>query len=176
MNENDKNNEYFEKMEDYCYSILEKLNDDQDIFTAMSRTPQFSCIDASGETKGGCIAMMELKARTGETLHLSDFFIESKKIAYLLLGWITKGYVPLYINYIQCKLGEMPKKILVWRLDRLNEFAYHPWTATWSEGYQQIQKQERFGLYPSDATIYEWDEKNETYKMTKNANNVYRGC
>lgn len=173
----DKNNEYFERLEDYNFSALTKLNEDTAIFTRMDRTKKYDCIDASGETKGGCIAMMELKRRNLKLEELGDVFIESKKLAYLLLGYVIHGYIPLYINFADFDTEDgVPKKVYIWRLDRLSTFNYHPWTTTWSNGYAETQRQERFGLSLEDAAVYELDEKTNAYKMIGQNRNAFRGC
>ena len=172
-----KNNEYFEKMEEYNYSALTKLNDDAAIFTSTARTVKYSCVDASGTTEKGCQCMMELKRRNLKIEELGDVYIESKKLAYLLLGYVIHNYIPLYINFTDFEEEDgVPKRVYIWRLDRLTTFNYHPYTTTWSNGYKEVQKQERFGLSLEDAAVYELDEKTNAYRMIGQNKNAFRGC
>lgn len=170
-----KNDEYFNSMEKYCFETLTKLNHDQEIWETLDQLPKFHCCDASGQTSKGCKCLIELKARTGDTSHFNDLFIESKKVAYLLLAYITEGFIPLYINYTECKVGELPKKIWVWRLDRLNRFKYIPSIRTWSSGYGKAENGERFSFGFDDATMYQLDDETNTYLMVNNRN-AYKGC
>ena len=91
-------------------------------------------------------------------------FIESKKVAYLLLENITKGHIPLYINFFT--VGGVTKHAAVWNLLNVTDFKYYSRIKTHSSGYQSYENRERFGLLYSDAWIYEIREDNK-FKLLK---------
>lgn len=167
-----RNDDYFERMEFNCYSSLTYFNEDQKIFATTDQMRKFSCVDASGETEGGCRALMELKRRPSIE-GFDDAFIESKKIAYLMLSEQCYGFVPLYIYFTDFE-GEdgIAKKVYVWRLDKLTGYNYYPRRYTYSKGYEETESVEKFGLLFSDATVYELTPNG--YKLL--TTNGIRGC
>ena len=90
---------YFDDNETHDMLLLRKLSTDVGMFSTVGECEKYACADASGITKDGKIAIVELKNRYNEIHDFGDIFIESKKVAYLLLEHITKGHIPLYINF-----------------------------------------------------------------------------
>ena len=148
-----KDGEFFNLMEDYNFLVLNEFNNKNNVFDSLSRLEEYSPADASGITNNKKI-LIETKARTGNTKSFKDFIIESKKVAYLLLKWLTEGFIPLYINFLDIENADMPNKIAIWRLDKLSKWKYIPLSKTWTNGYKKQEVRERFLLSLDDATIY----------------------
>ena len=155
---------YFDNNETNDMLLLRKLSTDVGMFATVGECEQYACADASGITKEGKIAIVELKNRYNEILDFGDIFIESKKVAYLLLEHITKGHIPLYINFFT--VDGITKHAAVWNLLNVTDFKYYSRIRTHSRGYQSDEHRERFGLLYSDAWIYEIREDNK-FKLLK---------
>ena len=155
---------YFDDNETQDMLLLRKLSTDVGMFTTVGECDKFACADASGITKDGRIAIVELKNRYNEIQDFGDIFIESKKVAYLLLEHITKGHIPLYINFFT--VDGITKHAAVWNLLTVTDFKYYSRIRTHSRGYQSDEHRERFGLLYSDAWIYEIREDNR-FKLLK---------
>lgn len=155
---------YFDNNETQDMLLLRKLSTDVGMFTTVGECEKFACADASGITKDGKIAIVELKNRYNEIQDFGDMFIESKKVAYLLLEHITNGHIPLYINFFT--VDGITKHAAVWNLLNVTDFKYYSRIRTHSRGYQSDEHRERFGLLYSDAWIYEIREDNK-FKLLK---------
>ena len=155
---------YFDDNETNDMLLLRKLSTDVGLFTTVGECEKYACADASGITKDGKIAIVELKNRYNEIQDFGDMFIESKKVAYLLLEHITKGHIPLYINFFT--VDGITNHAAVWNLLRVTDFKYYSRIRTHSRGYQSDEHRERFGLLYSDAWIYEIREDNK-FKLLK---------
>ena len=105
---------YFDDNETQDMLLLRKLSTDVGMFNTVGECEKYACADASGITKDGRIAIVELKNRYNEIQDFGDIFIESKKVAYLLLEHITKGHIPLYINFFT--VDGVTKHAAVWNL------------------------------------------------------------
>ena len=156
--------EYFDDNETQDMLLLRKLSTDVGMFTTLGECEKYACADASGITKDGKIAIVELKNRYNEIQDFGDIFIESKKVAYLMLQHITKGHIPLYINFFT--VDGITKHAAVWNLLNVTDFKYYSRIRTHSMGYQAYENRERFGLLYSDAWIYEIREDNR-FKLLK---------
>ena len=155
---------YFDNNETNDMLLLRKLSTDVGMFSTVGECEKYACADASGITKDGKIAIVELKNRYNEIQDFGDIFIESKKVAYLLLQHITKGHIPLYINFFT--VDGITKHAAVWNLLNVTDFKYYSRIRTHSRGYQSDENRERFGLLYSDAWIYEIREDNR-FKLLK---------
>ena len=155
---------YFAHNEANDMLLLRKLSTDVGMFSTVGECEKYACSDASGITKDGRIAIVELKNRYNEIQDFGDIFIESKKVAYLLLEYITKGHIPLYINFFT--VDGITKHAAVWNLLNVTDFKYYSRVRTHSRGYQSDEHRERFGLLYSDAWIYEIREDNK-FKLLK---------
>ena len=155
---------YFDDNETQDMLLLRKLSTDVGMFSKVGECEKYACADASGITKDGKIAIVELKNRYNEIQDFGDIFIESKKVAYLLLEHITKGHIPLYINFFT--VDGITKHAAVWNLLNVTDFKYYSRIRTHSRGYQSDEHRERFGLLYSDAWIYEIREDNK-FKLLK---------
>ena len=155
---------YFDDNETQDMLLLRKLSTDVGMFTTVGECEKYACTDASGITKDGKIAIVELKNRYNEIQDFGDIFIESKKVAYLLLEHITKGHIPLYINFFT--VDGITKHAAVWNLLNVTDFKYYSRIRTHSRGYESDEHRERFGLLYSDAWIYEIREDNK-FKLLK---------
>ena len=155
---------YFDDNETQDMLLLRKLSTDVGMFSTVGECEKYACADASGITKDGKIAIVELKNRYNEIQDFGDIFIESKKVAYLLLEHITKGHIPLYINFFT--VDGITKHAAVWNLLNVTDFKYYSRIRTHSRGYQSDEHRERFGLLYSDAWIYEIRDDNK-FKLLK---------
>ena len=155
---------YFDDNETNDMLLLRKLSTDVGMFTTVGECEKYACADASGITKDGKIAIVELKNRYNEIQDFGDIFIESKKVAYLLLEHITKGHIPLYINFFT--VDGITKHAAVWNLLNVTDYKYYARIRTHSSGYQSYENRERFGLLYSDAWIYEIRDDNK-FKLLK---------
>ena len=155
---------YFDNNETQDMLLLRKLSTDVGMFSTVGECEKYACADASGITKDGKIAIVEVKNRYNEIQDFGDIFIESKKVAYLMLQHITKGHIPLYINFFT--VDGITKHAAVWNLLNVTDFKYYSRIRTHSRGYQSDEHRERFGLLYSDAWIYEIREDNR-FKLLK---------
>ena len=114
---------YFDENETKDMLLLRKLSTDVGMFATLGECAKYACADASGITKDGKIAIVELKNRYNEIQDFGDIFIESKKVAYLLLENITKGHIPLYINFFT--VDGITKHAAVWNLLNVTDFKYY---------------------------------------------------
>ena len=158
------NREYFADNEANDMLLLRKLSTDVGLFSTVGECEKYACVDASGVTKDGKVAIVELKNRYNEIQDFGDIFIESKKVAYLLLEHITKGHIPLYINFFT--IDGVTKHAAVWNLLNVTDFKYYSKIRTHSKGYQSDEHRERFGLLYQDAWIYEIRDDNR-FKLLK---------
>lgn len=141
--------------------MLQQFNSDIAVFNEIGRFGVGSVIDVSARTTTGRKCLIELKIRKNSPFKYDDVFIESNKVAYLLLMKVTEGYEPLYINGF-----ENGKYIAVWRLNKVTDFRYHHAITIDNQGYGKIQKTERFGLRMDDAALFERiDGKYKEVKM-----------
>lgn len=155
---------FFEDNEKQDMLLLRKLSTDVGMFSKVGECEKYACADASGITKDGKVAIVELKNRYNEIQDFGDIFVESKKVAYLLLEHITKGHIPLYINFFT--VDGITKHAAVWNLLNVTDFKYYSRIRTHSKGYQSDEHLERFGLFYSDAWIYEIRDDNK-FKLLK---------
>ena len=155
---------YFDDNETQDMILLRKLSTDVGMFNTVGECEKYACADASGITKDGKIAIVELKNRYNEIQDFGDIFIESKKVAYLLLEHITNGHIPLYINFFT--VDGITKHAAVWNLLNVTDFKYYSRIRTHSRRYQSDEHRERFGLLYSDAWIYEIRDDNK-FKLLK---------
>ena len=156
---------YFDDNETQDMLLLRKLSNDVGMFYKVGECEKYACADASGITKDGKVAIVELKNRYNEIQDFGDIFIESKKVAYLLLEHITKGHIPLYINFFT--VDGITKHAAVWNLLNVTDFKYYARIRIHSNGYQSDEHRERFGLLYQDAWIYEITDDNKKFKLLK---------
>ena len=95
----------------------------------------------SGSTKEG-------KSYSGDTL-----FIESHKIADLLLDYVVNGSIPLYVNYLK-------NHILVYKLHNLKHRPEKKHYRIFSQLYQSFEIADRQLLSLEDAYIFQKMENN----------------
>lgn len=154
------NKQFFKKNEKSDYQKLVDFNKEKNLFSDLNQTPEKHYYDASGRTKGGQIAIIELKSRnailtnenivSSATFQSNDLFIEDHKFADIVLDAISFGYKPLYFNFLEdghtiifnlLKLKRRPK--------RYNRIKIE------SKGYEKMEFASRQGLYIDDAAIYD---------------------
>ena len=146
---------YFAHNEANDMLLLRKLSTDVGLFSTVGECEKYACADASGVTKDGKIAIVELKNRYNEIQDFGD----------ILLEHITKGHIPLYINFFT--VGGVTKHAAVWNLLNVTDFKYYARIRIHSNGYQSDENRERFGLLYQDAWIYEITEDNKKFKLLK---------
>lgn len=167
----EKNEQFANKMEEWDFNVLKKLNEDAGMMEHLVKLPTKHCADASGTTKLNSKVLIELKARSEDILKYGDLFIESKKVAYLLLEHLIDGFIPLYINFIGDTIGKLPEKIIIYKMHRLSCFNYYPAVKTWTELYQKFEYNERFGLKLSDGVVFCLNKDGKYVLMNERASN-----
>ncbi|MBP5421127.1 MAG: hypothetical protein J6Y78_01665 [Paludibacteraceae bacterium] len=158
------NKEYFKENEKSDYQKLVDFNKKKNLFKDLNQTPEKHYYDASGRTKDGQIAIIELKSRnailtdenivSSSTFQSNDLFIEDHKFTDIVLDAISFGYKPLYFNFLEdghtiifnlLKLKRRPK--------RYNRIKIE------SKGYEKMEFASRQGLDIADSAIYDKDGK-----------------
>lgn len=162
----DKN--YFDINERKDYSLLEAFNDKTNVFDKLAQAPVKYYIDASAHTLTKLgeerIFSIELKNRNqvllddltvsgttsdGKPYTASTIYIESHKVADLLLDYLYYHQDPLYVNFL------MDGTVMVHNLARLSERPkYSKEKKIKSKGYEQFEMAKRLELKIEDAAIY----------------------
>lgn len=151
------NSEYGLKNEKKDYLLLKNFNKDILKLNELGRTPEHHHTDASGITRDGQHINIELKYRNININTYPTIYIESHKIADMLLDYVTLDYVPLYVNFLNdghvvvfnlAKLNHRPKTVCKYIKSKLYE------------GFELAKRQE---LDMRDAFIYKLE--NNEYKL-----------
>lgn len=160
---------YFDVNEVKDYALLEAFNDKTNVFNEVAQAPVKYYIDASAHTLTKLgeerIFSIELKnrnqvllddltvsgvTRDGKTYTASTIYIESHKVADLLLDYIYYHQDPLYVNF----LGD--GTVLVHNLVKLSERPkYSKEKKIKSLGYEKFEMAKRLELKIEDAAIYD---------------------
>lgn len=141
---------------------FEKLKDFNKLLNLreLGKRPLKDTTDASGFTQDGQEVNIELKSRNIGINAFKTIYIESHKVADMLLDYHIDGKIPLYINFLNddyvvifnlAKLKHRPEKIINKRI--------------WSELYQSYEMAKREGLKLEDAWIYQ--KQNNKYVIIK---------
>lgn len=154
------NKEYFNETEQTDWEKLVLLNDTIKAFESITQMPEKHYFDASGITKDGREAIIELKTRkailtddfraSSSTFISDDLFIEDHKASDILFEAISLNSEPLYINFL-----EDGHTIIFNLLRTKRRPKRHKNILIKSEGYQRMEFANRQGLYISDSAIYD---------------------
>lgn len=155
------NAKFAQQKENDCYEKLTDFNNFLNI-VQLGRCPDKSSTDASGYTTDGRYANIELKDRDmnlledfrlsgetkGKTYYAEDLFIESHKVADMMLDYQCEGKLPLYINFIN------EDTVILYNLATLKHRPKKVSKRIWSELYQGFEIAKRQCLNMDDAWIY----------------------
>lgn len=155
------NTKFANTKENDCYEKLMDFNDHLSLMD-LGRCPEKHTTDASGITVDGRCLNIELKDRdlnlledftlsgntNGKTYHVDSIFIESHKIADMLLDYVVEGKVPIYINFIN------DDTVILFNLSKLKHRPKKVSKRIWSELYNGFELAKRQCLNMDDAWIY----------------------
>ena len=151
------NTRYFNDSEDKCWKSLNDLNQKKNYFKELTKSPSGSSWDASGITRDGRRAIIELKHRnaildgnsvSGTNFHSDGLFIEIHKHSSLMLHWVVDGLIPLYINFLQ------DGNVVIFNLLKLTHYKEYNNLKVKSLGYEKMEMNaRRYNLFLDDATI-----------------------
>ena len=155
------NREYFKGNEDNDYTMLKNFNNIVKLFDNVERCSEKNVIDATASRNDKSFNI-ELKMRYVDINKYDSIFIEPNKVCVLLLDYLTKGIIPLYINFFQTE-----NTIAIWNLARITTYGYNPSVRINDLGYETYKNESRILLYTRDACIYTRDNNEEPYKLIK---------
>ena len=165
------NQDYALKKEKNDYYLMEEFNKVLKLIE-LGQTPEKHTTDASGYTTDGRFVNIELKQRnqtlsgltligisskTGNQYTADTIYIESHKIADLLLDYTIDDKIPLYINFLN------DGYVVLYNISTLKHRPTKVAKKIWSELYQGFELAKRQELQLSDAWIYR--KNNDTYKL-----------
>ena len=151
------NSEYGLKNEEKDYILLKEFNEKVLKLNKLGQTPKHHHSDASGLTKDGQHINIELKYRNININTYSTIYIESHKIADILLDYVCDGKIPLYVNFLQ------DDHVVVFNLAKLKHRPKTVCKYIKSQLYDSFELAKRQELNMQDAYIYEL--KNNEYKL-----------
>ena len=166
------NQDFALKSETNDYYLLEDFNNVLKLIE-LGQTPEKYTTDASGFTTDGRQINIELKKRnqtlsgltiigtsskTNKQYTADTIYIESHKIADLLLDYQCDDKIPLYINFLN------DGYVVLYNITRLKHRPTKVAKRIWSELYQGFELAKRQELKLEDAWIYQ-RINNDTYKL-----------
>lgn len=165
------NQDYALEKEKNDYYLMEEFNKVLKLIE-LGQTPEKHTTDASGYTTDGRLINIELKQRnqtlsgltlvgisskTGNQYTANTIYIESHKVADLLLDYTIEDKIPLYINFLN------DGYVVVYNLSELKHRPTKVAKKIWSELYQGFELAKRQELQLSDAWIYK--KENNEFKL-----------
>ena len=159
------------KKENQDYFLLEDFNQVLK-FREMGQTPEKHTTDASGYTKDGRIANIELKQRnqtlsgltiigtasTTNAIYTADtIYIEAHKSGDMLLDFVCEDKIPLYINFLN------DGYVVLFNLSTLKHRPKKVSKRIYSKLYESFELSKREELQLTDAWIYK--RENNEYKL-----------
>ena len=157
------NSDFALKNEEKDYLLMEKFNENLLKLKDLGKTETMHHSDATGNTTDGRVINIELKSRnmnllpnftvsgvsyTQKTYTADTIYIESHKMADLLLDYVIDKKVPLYVNFIN------DDTVILYNLSMLKQ---RPKTVTKripSKLYEGFEMGKRMELPISEAFIY----------------------
>lgn len=121
----------------------------------LGKRPAKDTTDASGFTADEHEVNIELKSRNININTFQTIYIESHKIADMLLDYNIDHKIPLYINFLQ------DDYVVVFNLAMLKHRPEKIIKPIWSQLYQSFELGKREGLLLEDAWIYQ--KQNDEY-------------
>ncbi len=165
------NQDYALEKEKKDYYLMEEFNKVLKLIE-LGQTPEKHTTDASGYTTDGRLINIELKQRnqtlsgltlvgisskTGNQYTANTIYIESHKIADLLLDYTIENKIPLYINFLN------DGYVVLYNISTLKHRPTKVAKKIWSELYQGFELAKRQELQLSDAWIYK--KENNEFKL-----------
>lgn len=152
------NEQYANTSEQHDYEKLQDLNRLLKI-RELGKRPDKDTTDASGYTQDGQEVNIELKSRNININTFQTIYIESHKIADMLLDYNIDHKIPLYINFLQ------DDYVVMFNLAMLKHRPEKIIKPIWSQLYQSFELGKREGLLLDDAWIYQ--KQNNKYILIK---------
>lgn len=140
--------DYFDVNEEDDYVKLITFNSKVGLFKELIQIKGNKHYDASGTTKDGRTARIELKTRNFSLGDYKTLFIEDHKTANLLFDYICLNDEPIYLNFLN-------DGIAVFNLRRLTKRPEIDTKRTKSGGYGCWEYGARNALYVEDAAVYD---------------------
>lgn len=164
------NKEYTLICEENDYILLEDFNKLLKL-NELGKCPQKHTTDASGYTTDGRYLNIELKkrnlalsgltligtSRDGKTYTANTIYIESHKVADLLLDYMCEDKIPIYLNFLN------DGYVVLFNLSKLKHRPTKVAKRIWSELYQGFELAKRQELKLEDGWIYQ--RVNNGYKL-----------
>lgn len=125
----------------------------------LGKRPDKDTTDASGYTQDGQELNIELKSRYIGINTYKTIYIESHKVADMLLDYTIDKKIPLYINFLN------DDYVVVFNLAKLRHRPRKTNKRIWSELYQAFEMAKREELRLEDAWIYQ--KQNDKYVLIK---------
>lgn len=157
---------YARESEDKVYELLKHFNSFLGL-NNLGRYAEKHTTDASGTTADGKIVNIELKQRnltvlkdltiSGTNYTADTVYIESHKVADMLLDYVCYGMIPLYINFLN------DGYVVVYNLSTLKHRPAKVAKIIYSKLYQGFEMAKREELILEDAYIYK--RENNEYKL-----------
>lgn len=128
----------------------------------IGRCPEKYHADASGITKDGKVCLVELKARkqlydngiisgctlSGNSYTADTIYIESHKVADLILDWVCEGKEPIFANFLE-------NAVIIFNLRKLTVRPKKVAKRIFSRLYNSFEVADREALDIKDAFIYQ---------------------
>lgn len=152
------NEQYANTSEQQDYEKLQDLNRLLKI-RELGKRPDKDTTDASGYTQDGQEVNIELKSRYIGINTYKTIYIESHKVADMLLDYTIDHKIPLYINFLN------DDYVVVFNLAKLRHRPRKVNKRIWSELYQAFEMAKREELRLEDAWIYQ--KQNDKYLLIK---------
>lgn len=90
--------DFFTTFDQKGFALLQKLNEQEQLFTSLEYTPQMCRVDALATDKLGNKYVIEVKIRDFPSSQFDTAVIDTSKLNYLKLQ-SYEGYIPLYICF-----------------------------------------------------------------------------
>ena len=152
------NEQYANTSEQHDYEKLQDFNKFLKL-KELGKRPVKDTTDASGFTADGHEVNIELKSRNIGINTFKTIYIESHKVADMLLDYNIDHKIPLYINFLN------DDYVVVFNLAKLRHRPRKVNKRIWSELYQAFEMAKREELRLEDAWIYQ--KQNDKYLLIK---------
>lgn len=161
------NKNYFDKFELGAREKIRKFNNKAHVFDTITDYPRNHYCDFSGtsrqlnlniEAKDRELVLMDngmLSGHTkdGNSFTCDDLYIESHKLADILLDYVLYNLEPLYLNFLA------DGNTIIFNLRKLTDRKRYKNLKIESKGYEKMEFGDRIGLYIKDACIFDKDGK-----------------
>lgn len=154
-----KDNNYCDFQEKTDAALLEEFNEDLKWFTELTQNERLSEIDFTAIDKKGRKTHIELKQRKGtikDFIKFKTIIIEPSKIARttkIMESGYTLDEQRLFMNFVD-------DGVIIFNLNRISKLEYYPNHKHFNP-IKGWENEDRFGLYITEAIIYEKNENGE---------------